>query len=206
MSYLQDIRRMSAPAVAVMVLAGCATPRNETLKDERDVLIVPHVHFLVSDPDALAPSPADVDQLIVAEYAGRKLSFETRLQVRSGQIDIVATDAFGRRLVTIQWTKSGITYKNGVGLPAIIPPLEIIANLEMVFASDEVLSGALRGTGASFVNIANRRALKVDGIDAVVIDFESGNAWNRVVHLNNIGFGYRMDVNSVQAAAQPRGN
>jgi hypothetical protein len=180
------------------LLCGCASVRDALFpSDKGSAIIAPNVRFTLSDPNAFG-IPADVEQMMVAHYAGRKFVADVHLQIRPGEVDIVAMDGFGRRLATINWSSGTITFKASNGVPPMFSAEQILANMEIIFASDAVVAAALQQPDVSFSSSISGRAIARNGTSVLVVKYDKGQGWNRVAHLQNLEFGYSLDVNSVQ--------
>lgn len=185
--------------VPALISSGCTGPDNTLdLSKGEGVPIAPALRFSLLEPTALQ-EPADVDQLIVAKYAGQSFVFEAHLQIDAGRLDLVALDGFGRRLETIRLNGTALTSETSRAVPPVFSPEQILANMEIVFGPDAAVAKAIKGDGGSYSGSAASRHIGRNGADELIVVYEKGSGWNRIVHVRNIGFGYSLDITSVQS-------
>jgi hypothetical protein len=181
------------------ILSGCvsAPPGANIAPDE--AAIAPQITFKIPPPSSVGRS-VTATQTVVAKFRGNSFTFQSQIGITANGLELVALDGMGRRALTLTWNASGIDAKPAPWLPPMLRPSDILAGIAMVYWPDDALSATLKNSGATLAIQPGRRTIKTARGDIVVIDYGSGEGWNRSAHLRNVAFGYDLDIQSVELA------
>jgi hypothetical protein len=195
--------RKVARGIAVLsicaIAAGCVSPRPRTDIAPDAAAIAPRVIFKIPPPGSVGRN-VTATQTVVAKFRGSSYTFQSQIEISSDTLELVALDGMGRRALTMTWNASGIDSKPAPWLPSMLRPSDILAGIALVYWPDDALSTALKNSGAALVVHPDKRSIKTDHGDIVVIDYGKGAGWNRSAHLRNVAFGYDLDIQSVEVA------
>ena len=194
--------RKSAATIALLAafLSGCVAmmPAPPNLSDDK-ALIAPGVVFAIPQPASLGQT-VNAAQAIVAHFRGQSYAFDTQIQIAPEQLDLVALDGLGRRALTVSWKPSGMTHEQADWLPPFIRPADILADVVIVHWPQKTVAAALAASGATVADAGNVRKISKGGRDLIVVEYGDGDGWNRSAKVQNLAFGYEIDIQSSEMA------
>ena len=185
----------TAFVLAALLLAGCATHPPPRADDE--ALIAPKTVFVIPPP-AAESARITVAQAIVAHYRDQSFACDVQIQVTPGAFDLVALDTLGRRALTVHWKDGKLSAEAAPSLPPIMRPADVLADIAIVYGSDEAISGAIAKSGAVLNATATTRTISKGGHDLIAVDYGDGEGWNRSAKLRNLAFGYEINIQSAE--------
>lgn len=183
-----------ALALAALTLSGCASQ----LPDD-EALIAPKTVFTVPRPEA-AGGTTTVAQSIVARYQDRTFAFDAQIQIAPDAFDLVALDGLGRRALTVHWQAGKVNFEAAPWLPPAVRPADILADIAIVYGPQKTVSESVAQFGAVLTETDTTRAISRNSHDLVVVDYGSGQGWDRDAKLRNLAFGYEIDIQSKEVA------
>lgn len=186
-----------AGILAAAFLAGCATHPPPRADDE--ALIAPKTVFVLPPPTAEG-TPITVTQSIVATYRGQSFACDVQIQMTPGAFDLAALDALGRRALTVHWKDGKLSADAAASLPPIMRPADVLADIAIVYGSDQTVSDAIAKSGAVLSTTAAARTISKGGHELIAVDYGAGDGWNRSAKLRNLAFGYEIDIQSAEIA------
>jgi hypothetical protein len=178
----------------VLLLAGCAS-RPQLANDE--ALIAPRTTFAVPPPGADAV-PKTVAQSIVAHYHDQSFTFDAQIQIAPQEFDLVALDGLGRRALTVHWTAGKMDYQAAPWLPPLMRPADILADIAIVYGSEQDIAQSIARSGATLTTTPRARTIAKGNHDLIVVDYGDGEGWSRSAKLRNLAFGYEIDIRSTE--------
>ncbi len=176
-------------------LAGCATvppPPADT------AFIAPGVAFRVPAPALLRQSVA-VAQTVQANYGGMAMVFEAQIAITPAGLDLVALDGLGRRALTIGWHGAAPVVEAAPWLPAQVNAANMLADIALIYWPEALLRPALAAAGAGLEVAGPRRSVVAGGQEVVRVALPQPG-WGGRALLQNLAFGYSLDVQSVLLA------
>ena len=191
------MRTRSASVLMAVLLAGCATHAPPHADDE--ALIAPKTVFVIPPPTADTAS-VTVTQSIVAHYRDQSFACDVQIQLAPGTFDLVALDTLGRRALTVHWKNGKMSADAAPSLPPIMRPADVLADMAIVYGSDQMVSDAIAKSGATLNATATTRTIAKGGHDLIAVDYGAGEGWNRSAKLRNLAFGYEIDIQSAEVA------
>jgi hypothetical protein len=187
-----------AMGLAAVLLQACVSPMPRPPDVPPDIAVIgPKLFYKVPAPEALHSTVA-VQQMIVARYRGRSFSFEAQITITPQKLDLVAVDGLGRRALTIGWNGHDLLYEPAPWLPPIFRPSDILASMTMAYWPEDAVRAALAQTNATVTTSPTQRVISVNGKPVVTVDYGKGEGWNRSAHVQNVVFGYGLDIQSVE--------
>ena len=180
-------------AAAALLLAGCASrlPDNEAL-------IAPKTLIAVPPPEA--DGTVTVAQSIVARFRDHTFAFDAQIEMTPGRFDLVALDSLGRRALTVHWRSDGMDFDAAPWLPSVVRPADILADIAIVYGPEKGVAQSVARAGATLTETDTTRTISSAGGDLMIVDYGSGEGWNRSAKLRNLAFGYEIDIQSAEVA------
>jgi hypothetical protein len=165
------------------------------------VTVAPGVMFSMPPPAALQRS-VEAQQLITARYRDETFVFETRISVTPSQMLVVGTDMLGRRAMTIEWTGNAMKVEVAPWVPPELRARNVIADIMLLYWPENAVRAGLTPAVAMQVPHPEQRVIAVDGHEMIRMDRVGGPArgWSGRWTFDNLGWGYKLDIQSVEAA------
>lgn len=188
----------------LILLSGCATP--PTAENPRQtnissaIRIAPEVVLQLPDPAELG-RPVEASQLVTADYGGQSYAFTARISATPEHFLMVGLDLIGRKLLTIDWQKDGITYEKAKWLPAQLQPENILADIVLLYWPDQAVRHALSGSAVQLLVNENGRAILAGEQKVWQADYQAkteNNRWSGKLHYRNLALDYEFSVQSVE--------
>ena len=185
--------RRTVLLLGLLASTGCTAPPD----DPGETRIAPRLAFRLPTPASLGYR-VSAHQLITGHFGGETYVFETEIAISPAAVDLVGLDAFGRRALTLRWSGSVLDATSAPWLPATIRPANSLADLALTSWPEPALADALAGSDAELVAAPMRRAVRHDGGEIIVIDYDGAGArrWNGRIRYRNLGFGYDLEIQS----------
>ncbi|WP_207459182.1 DUF3261 domain-containing protein [Azospirillum sp. SYSU D00513] len=196
-------------AVAVL-LAGCAaavpapspdSPSPDSPSAEaRAPLVAPGERLDLPRPADLGRSVEAV-QMITARHGDRTYVFEGHLSVTAERLVLAGLDGMGRRAMTITWTGDDTRVETAPWLPEGLRPGSMLADLVLLYWPEAAVRRALAPTGGELIAETDRRTVRIDGRDVLraTYGWPAGGPWTGTLRYENLGWGYAIEVRSVEA-------
>lgn len=175
----------------LLLAAGCADPPPPGF-----ATIAPGLGFAVPPPWVLGLT-VSLAQSVRAEVGGMSLAFEAQLDLTPEALRLAALDGFGRRLLTLEWTREGLMAETAPELPAAARPANMLADLALAFWPEAALRPALAEGGALLEASATRRVVVLRGLEVVSIEYRPEAGWQARALYRNDAFGYSLDIQSI---------
>jgi hypothetical protein len=174
--------------------AACAT-RYEASPGSTQ--IAPGLEFSIPTGRELGYS-IEVTQLITAHYGARVQLFQAYISVSPEKITLIALDPFGNRALTVTATDDAIHTEAAPIVPTVLHAENILADLAIVYWPASSVRRRLEGSSASLYDDQSERKISVDGREVVQVSYEGPHehAWAQRAHLNNVAYGYHLDLQS----------
>jgi hypothetical protein len=144
----------------------------------------------------------DATQLITAHFRDQVQLFQAYVSVSPEKITMIALDPFGNRALTITATDDAITTAAAPNVPAALRPENILADLAIVYWPAPAVGRALSATPASVYDDQSGRTISLDGRVVVQVTYDAPheNTWAKLAHLQNLEYGYELDLQSAVTA------
>lgn len=179
-------------ALAALCLGACALPMASPDPTPDRVPVAPGVTFALPPPAGLG-RVVEAVQLVTARHGDDVFLFEGRLSVTADAVVMVGTDPLGRRAMSLRWTAAGLEVERADWLPASLHPEHVLADIILLYWPDHAIAGHL--TGAVVEAVSDGRRIRRDGKDVIIIRYQ-GDPWVGVARLENLAWGYKLDVRS----------
>jgi hypothetical protein len=184
--------RRGALALFIGLVAGCATPA----PDDR-VRMAPGVFLRLPDAAALGRSVEAV-QLVRAKHGADQFVFEAHLSVTPQRLMLACVDSLGRQALVLRWENRNLSVQAADWLPDAIHPENILADLMLTTWPIASLRAGLVGSEAVLSEIAGGRSVAVAGREMIRVEYAGQTIWNGAAKYRNLGWGYELDVQSVE--------
>jgi hypothetical protein len=184
-----------AAFIFALLAAGCAAPTLPPGLGDNQAIVAPKLIFTIPEP-ASAGRKIDLAQSIVAKFRGQSYVLDMQIAIDKDKLDLVALDGFGRRALTVSWSKNAPAFERAPWLPPVFRPADIVASFVIAYWPDEVVAAALKTPGVSVVTKNGVRRISRSGRDLIVVVYGPGEGWNRSAKLKNLAFGYEIEVQS----------
>lgn len=185
-------------AIGLAALSACAAPPQDAGPSRAGVHVAPDLTLALPAPASLGRS-IEADQLVVAHYAERTVTFEARISASPTRVDIVCVDPLGRTSLSIHWTATGIASDKAPWVPDDLHPDNILADIVMLYWPEAVVSRALAASGGTVIAAADVRSIQSRGAEVMHAEFQplaGGDPWNGSAHYRNLPWGYTLDIQS----------
>jgi len=176
----------------LLALSACAAappPADATAP----VMVAPGVTLSLSA--AGRSGPVEVDQLVTARRGDETYVLEARLSAGPGRLLLVGTDLMGRRAMRLDWHDGRLEVERAAWVPEDLPPANVLADLMLLFWPAEVVRDHL--AGAELVSEGDRRILRREGVDLVVVRRDP-DPWDGSASLDNRPWHYALTVRSTR--------
>jgi hypothetical protein len=183
-------------------LAGCAPLRTAPPGlPPAQVTVAPGIAFALPPPAALGRA-VEAQQLITARYRNETFVFETRISVTPARLLVVGTDMLGRRAMTIEWTGADLTADAAPWVPAELRARNVVADIMLLHWPERAVRAGLASDVAVRDVAPGHSVIGVGGQDMIRIDRQDGapGSWSGRWTYRNRGWGYELDIQSVEAA------
>lgn len=140
----------------------------------------------------------DAIQLVSVRRGQDALFFEIRISVRNESLMLVALDSLGQRIMTIRWTRAGVTSEKAPTLPSIVSPERLLLDLVAILWPQVAVERALAQGGASLEVRSGGRTVRIRGREVLraTLGWEQDAAWVGELSYLNVSRGYTVDVRS----------
>jgi hypothetical protein len=141
---------------------------------------------------------ANAIQLVQAVYRDRTETFQAVISSDRSGMTLVMTLPNGPRIMSCEWRAGRVTSKFESIAPQGLSAEHMLADIMTIYAPPRVLEAALDG-GAIVVKPDGAREILRDGEPVVRVTHPSGsskNPWQGRSRLENLVFGYRLDIKS----------
>ena len=180
--------------LAAAGLSACghlALPVAVDLSPDR-VPLAPAVTFALPSAGDLGRSVEAV-QLVTARYGEEVFLFEGRLSVTANAVRMVGTDPLGRRAMSLLWQDGRLEVDKADWLPPALKPEHVLADIVLLYWPDHAIAPQI--AGAVVEPTADGRQISKDGKPVITIT-RQGDPWTGTARLQNLAWGYRLDVRS----------
>lgn len=192
------MRKILVAAAITVLLAGCTSaPKPPAWLKDNQAIVAPKTVLTIPPPSAVGRS-IDLAQTIIARFQGQSYAFDMQIAIDKDRLDLVATDGFGRRALTVSWKENAPSFEKADWLPPVFRPADILASFVIAYWPDEVVSDAIKDPAVSVVTKDGVRRIARGGRDLIVVTYSGGEGWNRSANLKNIAFDYEIDIRSVE--------
>lgn len=173
-----------------------------------------HVITAISTPIVLAPGiemqlpdlssldhHIEVVQSVVASYGGQSIAIEGRIDAGPDHFTMVCSDGLGRRAVTVQWTRSGVSYETAPWVPRQLRPQNMLADLVMIYWPQDALTKAM--PDAIITTTPTSRSIVIGGKDIANVDYapQADDVWLGKTRYHDRLWDYTLSIES--AALEP---
>jgi len=172
-------------------LSGCATSPSHGTADQP---LAPGVGLTLPRSPSFAAG-LDVSQLVQARYQERHQVFQSFIQSGERRLAVVMSVPSGPRIMRINWSGGSITSQKEPIAPEALSPQRMLADLLLVYASDDVLKQALQGAVLEDVGLGSRQLVQ-DGKVIIAVTRPTGDIWNGRATLKNFAFDYELNIQS----------
>lgn len=181
--------------VAALCLGACAS-HGEPVRGGQ--LLAPGVMLHLPSAPVFGDG-LDVTQLVQARYQDRHQLFQSFIQSRSGHFVVLMTVPSGPRIMRLDWSAGGLVSEKETIAPDALTPERMLADLMVVYASQDTLRNAISG-GRVMDELDGTRHVSVDGQDVIVARRPSGDIWAGSATLKNLAFDYVLNIQSQRAS------
>lgn len=182
------------------VLPSPEVPANPSTTSVSEVLLAPGRKLVLPLP-ATYGARIKVRQLVTIEHGGNAMSFEALLNIQPSEVNLVAVDPFGRRVLTLNWDGARLVVEKAPFLPDNVRPDCLLADLIAVYWPASVVQRALAATGAEVEDHGRHRIIAAGGSEILKADY----AWTTksglvgTMKYENLSWGYTVSVKSLEA-------
>ncbi|MGE5545924.1 MAG: DUF3261 domain-containing protein [Solirubrobacterales bacterium] len=187
------MRTILLPLLAL--LSGCAAAPATV----DAVPVAPGVTLRLPEAAELGRS-VDAAQLVTARHGEDVFVFEGRLSASPEGLVMVGTDPLGRRAMTIRWAQGRMAVERAAWLPDGVRPENVLADIVLLYWPGAALRQALAASGAVVEDGPQRRSVRLDGRELIAVSYEDGDRWNGTARLDNLSWGYQIEVRSLAVA------
>ncbi|HLJ63325.1 MAG TPA: DUF3261 domain-containing protein, partial [Stellaceae bacterium] len=161
-------------------------------------LIAPSLHFLIPDPGELG-FPIMVAQEVRVHFKDSRLAFEADLAIADKTLHLVGLDPLGGRLLTLDLSEGRLKAETGPGFPAGLQPVNILADIAILYWPKAAVKRGLQGTSAEVRDEEGGRSVFFEGKEIIHASFkrEQGSPWPESAHYAQFAFGYTLDIKSL---------
>lgn len=192
------LQRTILVLVCALLMSACASRQPsralQGLKPN-EALLAPGIHLTIPHPTKTVDT-TNVTQSVVARFGDQTIAFDAHIQIASGELDLVALDSFGRRVMTLRWTADGVTQSASTQMESRLRPADILAGIALVYWPKASLLPATSAARLTLVETARSRTISDASGTLVRIDYEAGRGWNRGAKLTNYRLGYTITIQS----------
>lgn len=144
--------------------------------------------------------PMEVSQLVTASYDEKKFVFEAHLSITPERLRMVGLDPFGRKALTIEWSKQGVTYDAAPWVPLQLHPENILADIVLLYWPEKSVREAIIAAHGTFVAKAHSRSIAVNGKEVIHAEYRAppDDLWSGSAKYQNRAWGYALDIESVR--------
>jgi hypothetical protein len=163
------------------------------------IMISPGVAIVLPKPREMGRN-LEVTQLVTLQFAGKTLTFEARLSIKSDRLVLVGIDGMGRRAMTVAWNGETMTVDTAPWLPAAARPASMLSDVVVLFFPTGAVRQALATAGCELAITKRTRTVHC-GETAVLqaeYDERSSALWNGKLRYSNLAWGYEAEVRSVE--------
>ncbi len=176
-----------ALTLAILVLAGCATPPPTTAR-----------LGLQLPPAALGASIA-LQQHLKVERNGRIDELDAALEIDAEHLELVGL-AFGQRVLTLNYDGKQLKSWRHIMLPGIVRAEDVLEDMQLCLWPVAAISSALP-PGWTIEDQGLRRTLSMGQTVVAVIDYSGMPRWSGTVILENLRYHYRLTIQSAPGGA-----
>ena len=183
----------------LLAICGCTSPKPVPLTA---VLIAPNLMMTMPSLNDVGRS-LEVTQLVTVHYQKDQFVFEGHISITPDRFLMVGLDAFGRKAITISWTKAGVLYESAPFVPSQLHPENILADIVLLYWPESSLRQALEGSPARLIMGKDRRLIMHGDKKILEVHYQpdiAGNLWNGQLHYRHFAWGYGMNIQSVEVA------
>lgn len=182
--------------LAVLIIAACVCACQTTRSSPADRVRVGEGVFLTLPQPPGYAHRQSVVQLVDATYQNQHQLFQSVVSLSDDAVKVVITVPSGPRILTIDWTSSGIRTKRAPMVPAGLKADNILADLVILFWDLDSINVALAGT-ATAIETGSGRAVVQDGRIVMSIVSRDGMLSRGDVQLTNQDFGYHLNIRTI---------
>ncbi len=134
-------------------------------------------------------------QSVTATYRDQQVAFEAVLELGRDEANIVLTAPSGPRILSLRWTKAGISEQRTVLAPSQLSGLNVLGDIFVCLWPSEAVRAALP-PGVELQEGGRVRQIVREGQVLVDVDTPSRTAGSMKQVLTQNAFGYKMTVSS----------
>jgi Protein of unknown function (DUF3261) len=183
-SYCDGFVRRLIALMFCLGVAACAAPPPM----EKPVTIAPGITLSLPAPEDLGRR-VDVVQMVTARHGADSFAFEGRLSVDGNRLQLVGSDAMGRRAMTVTWNGGLLEVERAAWLPESLHPENILADIVLLYWPEAVLRRSLNG--ADLRPTATGRTVG----DVITVSWQ-GDPWTGIARLHNKAWDYDLEIRS----------
>jgi hypothetical protein len=163
---------------------------------------------------AFRPRPLDPGLFMLApQAAGAELSLTQILRFSKGDkafealaavelsrdlLSVAALGPMGNRVLALSWDGKNLEQERDPSIPAELPLVLILRDLQLALWPASALREALSGKGWSLEDAGHSRILRKDGRDVVRISYGGQDRWHSAIQFEHLTLGYRLDIQAVK--------
>lgn len=187
-----------AALTLILMLCGCASTAPNLIPPET-VKISPDVALTMPSPADLG-RPVEATQLVTVHYGDQNFAFEAHISATPEHFLLVGLDLMGRKIMTINWTKEGISFDTAPWVPSQLRAENILADIVLLYWPDNIVRKSL-GDSAKLIGNAQSRTITFDHKKVWQADYQLNSKhdlWSGKLHYRNLAWGYDFDVQSTE--------
>lgn len=184
------IMRCCVPILLALVslLAGCAATAPPPSAARLGLRLAP----------ATLKENLSLQQLLHVERDGRSDDLQVALEIDAEQLTMVGL-VFGQRVLTMHFDGKKLDTWRHAMLPAQVHSEDILEDIQLTYWPAEAIRQALP-PGWQIEDDGLQRRLLLDGKPVMLIRYSKLPRWSGKVELSNVRYGYRLTIQSAQAA------
>lgn len=185
------LKRIATAIFFLGLLGACAGSRSIGPVGQP---LAPGVSLILPDRPAFA-SGLSVTQLVQARFQDRNQTFQSFIESGASRFSVLMTVPSGPRIMKINWSKGAVSAQKEPIAPEALSAERMLADLMLVYASDEVLRTALQG-GTLEVGPKGTRKIVRNGTTMIAVTRPAGDVWVGRSVLENFAFDYELNIQS----------
>lgn len=186
---LPELRRhVGALSLCVAALSNCGQIPHE-----------PPARLGLRLPPCALESSISLHQRLVIERQGRIETLDAALEVAAGKLELVGL-AFGQRVFSISYDGGELKSWRHSLLPRELREEDVLEDLQLTLWPASAIKPLLPG-GWRIEEKERRRALLLNDVPVLVIDYSGEPRWLGRIAINNLRYQYRLTIFSVLAGA-----
>ncbi len=140
-------------------------------------------------------------QLVTATRGDERFTLEVRLSINEDRLLLAATDLTGRRVMTLRWSDTAITFDRVEGTPDAIRPEAMVADLVLLYWPEAEVRAVIEPDG-EVIDGPYSRVVRRGGREVLRAryDWEPGASWNGVTQYRNAAWDYEIEIQSRELA------